>query len=219
MADAIILAGGKGSRMEGDLPKALVLAKGKPIISRQIDYLSKFNGIDKIILSLGYSADKVVDYVKAAYPNRNLDFAIEDKPLGTAGGMKKALSKSVAQFVVAMNCDDITDIDISKLMLNTENVLCVANPRLPYGRVVIEDGFVKDFDEKPLLENMWVSCGWYLFDRHMMLDVLPNKGSLEYDVFPNIKLGVYLHTGFWHTLNSKKDLAEFEKLNLPGMLL
>lgn len=218
MADAIILAGGKGSRMEGDLPKALVLAKGKPIISRQIDYLSKFNGIDKIILSLGYSADKVVDYVKAAYPNRNLDFAIEDEPLGTAGGMKKALSKSVAQFVVAMNCDDIADINLPRLMLNTENSLCVANPRLPYGRVVIEDGFVKRFDEKPRLEDMWVSCGWYLLDRRMMLGILPDKGSLEYDVFPYIRLKAYKHVGFWHILNSKKDVAEFEKLNLPEIL-
>ena len=52
MVDAIILAGGKGSRMEDNLPKALVEARGKPIVSHQIDYLSKFREINKIILSL-----------------------------------------------------------------------------------------------------------------------------------------------------------------------
>ncbi|MFH0752154.1 MAG: NTP transferase domain-containing protein [archaeon] len=219
MVDAVILAGGKGSRMEDALPKALVEARGKPIVSWQIDYLSKFEEVDKIILSLGYESGKVVDYVGQNYVSHNLDFAIEDEPLGTAGGMKKALSKSVADFVVALNCDDITDIFIPKLVWSTENVLCVANPRLPYGRVVVEKGMVKKFEEKPLLDNVWVSCGWYYFDRHRVLDVLPNKGSLEYDVFPNIGLKAFEHRGFWRALNSKKDLADFEKVDLPNSLL
>ncbi len=52
--DAIILAGGKGTRLGGDIPKALVKLKGKPIIGYQLDYLLKSGRIESIILSLGY---------------------------------------------------------------------------------------------------------------------------------------------------------------------
>ena len=62
--DVIILAGGKGSRMDDDLPKALVHAKGKPIISRQLDYLSRFDIVGRFIIALGHKADIVVDYVR-----------------------------------------------------------------------------------------------------------------------------------------------------------
>ena len=37
--EAIILAGGKGSRMGNELPKALVPVRGKEIIAWQIEYL------------------------------------------------------------------------------------------------------------------------------------------------------------------------------------
>ena len=37
--DAVIIAGGEGKRMGSKLPKALVKAKGKPILAWQIDYL------------------------------------------------------------------------------------------------------------------------------------------------------------------------------------
>lgn len=220
MVDAIILAGGKGSRMEDSLPKALVEAKGRTILSYQMDYLLKFREVRKIILALGHKAGEVIRYVEQNYPGCDIEFSVEDYPLGTAGAVKKAMSKSLAQFVVVLNCDDIADIPIPKLAASTENVLCVANPRLPFGNVKLgSDGYIDAFVEKPLLDDCWVSCGWYLFDRYVLLDVLPNRGSLEYDVFPKIKLGYYKHGGFWRALNSRKDIGEFEKLELPEVLL
>ena len=214
--DVIILAGGKGSRMDDDLPKALVHAKGKPIISRQLDYLSRFDIVGRFIIALGHKADIVVDYVGKNYPGLDVAFSVEDEPLGTAGALRKALSKSLSQTVLALNCDDITDIDVYKLGFNTENTICVAHPRLPFGRVSIENGYVKQFDEKPLYSG-WVSCGWYLFNSNN-LDALPNKGSLEYDVFPSMRLAAFLHTGFWKPLNSKKDIAEFDRIFSPPAL-
>ena len=66
--------------------------------------------------------------------------------------------------------------------------------------------------------NIWVSCGWYFFNRAQILKYLPDKGSLEYDVFPKIKLRVFRHEGFWRTVNTKKDISEFEKVELPASL-
>ncbi|MBW2976948.1 nucleotidyltransferase family protein [Candidatus Woesearchaeota archaeon] len=213
--DAVIIAGGKGNRMEGYLPKALVVAKGKPILSYQINYLLK-SGIKKIVLALGYKAEEVVRYVKSNYPNAKIDYTVEKELLGTAGGLKLALQKTESEYVVVLNCDDITDMPISKLGERKENTICIAHPRLQFGRIKEKDGYAV-FEEKPMLED-WVSCGWYLFNKKQMLEILPDKGMLEYDVFPKVKLRLFKHEGFWKTLNTKKDVLEFEKTDLPDAL-
>ncbi len=213
--DAVIIAGGKGQRMEALIPKALVVVKGKPLLSHQIDFLFK-SGIEKIVLALGFKAGQVIDYIKTHYPKANIDYTIEKELLGTAGGIKLALKKSDADYVTALNCDDVTDMDISKLQKLKENAICIAHPRLQFGRITEKKGYAV-FEEKPMLD-IWVSCGWYVFDRKEVMKHLPDKGSLEYDVFPKIKLRVYRHEGFWSTVNTKKDVAEFDKIELPDKL-
>ncbi|MBI2523358.1 nucleotidyltransferase family protein [Candidatus Woesearchaeota archaeon] len=213
--DAVIIAGGEGKRMGSELPKALVEVKGKPILAWQIDYLIN-SGIEKIVLAIGHKAEAIVDYVENNYNGNQIDFTIEKKLLGTAGAVKMALQKCGSEFVVVLNCDDLTDIDIKKLKEKREDTICVAHPSLHFGRVAEKNGYAV-FEEKPML-NDWVSCGWYLLNREGMLEILPDKGMLEYDVFPKIKLRVYKHEGFWKTFNTKKDVDEFEGAELPVAL-
>ena len=213
--DAVIIAGGEGKRMGSDLPKALVNAKGKPILAWQIDYLLK-SGIDKIILAIGHKAEAIVDYIGDNYDGNQVDFTIEKKLLGTAGAVKLALQKCSSEFVLVSNCDDLTDINIKKLGEKGENTICVAHPSLHFGRVAEKNGYAV-FEEKPVLKD-WVSCGWYLLNRKEMLEILPDKGMLEYDVFPKIKLRLYKHEGFWKTFNTQKDVEEFEEAKLPVAL-
>jgi len=208
--DAVIIAGGKGNRMGSDLPKALVVAKGKPILSWQIDYMLK-SGIKKIVFAIGYKAKEIIDYVKTNYKDEKIEFTIEKEPLGTAGGLKLALQKCGSEFVVALNCDDITNINLQKLQKLKENTICVAHPHLPFGRILEKKGYAI-FEEKPVLKD-WVSCGWYLLDRKEMLKNLPDNGMLELEVFPKLKLKLFKHEGFWKPLNTKKDIIEFERSN------
>ena len=207
--DAIILAGGRGSRMEDSLPKALVLAKGKPIISHQIEYLKNTNKINKIILQIGYKADQIVNYIKENYLHDNIEFSIESEPLGTGGAVKQGLKKSSTDFVLVFNCDDITNINLEKLEKLKENTICIAHPRLPFGLVKEKEGYAV-FEEKPVLKE-WVSCGWYFLNKDKLLKILPDKGSIEYDTFPKINLRLYKHLGFWRSLNTKKDIKEFNE--------
>jgi len=206
--DVIILAGGKGNRMEDVLPKPLVKVKDKTILAYQLDYFLKSKLIGKIILSLGYKADEIIDYVAANYPGYKIEFAVETEPLGTAGALKLAVAKTRSDYVVVLNCDDITDIDLRKLNMMADNTICIAHQRLPFGLVREENGYAK-FIEKPILDE-WVSAGWYLFKSNDLKDLLPDKGSLEYDVFPKLKLKVFKHEGFWQPLNTRKDILEFE---------
>ncbi len=203
--DCIILAGGKGSKMEDSLPKALVEVNGKTILEHQLEYLREKT--DKIILSLGYKSGDIVKFINKKHRTSQIDFSIENEPLGTAGGLKLALQKASSDFVLTLNCDDITDINIEELVKYKDNTICVSHPVLPFGLVRSYCGYA-EFIEKPTLKD-WVSCGWYLFKKNA-LNQLPDKGSLEYDVFPKMKLRVYQHEGFWKALNTKKDIEEFE---------
>lgn len=209
MMNAIILAGGKGSRMETDAPKPLVVVRGKAILAHQIDFLLGSGLIDRIIVSIGHRADEIISYIQNAYPEAPIECAVEAQPLGTAGGLKQAMERATSDRVLVLNCDDLTDIDLSQLDQGTEHVICVAHPRLPFGRVLEKDGYAV-FEEKPLLPD-WISVGWYCFDRKSLYSQLPASGSLEYDVFPSIVLRIYRHKSFWQPLNTKKDLATFEE--------
>lgn len=206
--DAIILAGGKGSRMDTPVPKPLVTVRGKTILEHQLEYLFA-NGVTSAILSLGHRAEEIREFAAKRFPDRSVFCAVEDRPLGTAGGLKLAVRQVKTDSVLVLNCDDLTDIAPKDIGHAGEHVVCVAHPRLPFGRVLEKDGYAV-FEEKPLLPD-WISVGWYRFQTRELLERLPDEGSLEYDVFPYLKLRIHYHKSFWQPLNTKKDLEGFEK--------
>lgn len=212
--DVIILAGGKGSRMGGEVPKPLTPVLGKTILDHQLEYLFSFPEVETVILSLGHRAEEIQEHVSLRYPEKPIFFSIENKPLGTGGGLKQAMQRAKTQRVLVVNCDDITNISVGELETLPEHTICVAHPRLPFGRVLEKDGYAV-FEEKPMLPD-WISCGWYCFNREEILGALPDEGSLEYDVFPNIKLRIYRHEDMWRPLNSKKDIQSYEEGTEPG---
>jgi len=214
--NAIILAGGKGSRMPDKTPKPLVTIRDKSILAWQLHFLLRYKEISKIIVSLGYRADEISDFIKVNYKNKPVEIVIEESPRGTAGGLKLAIKKSTDQKLLVINCDDITDTDIGKLDKLNENTICVAHPSLPFGLVREVDGYAQ-FEEKPTLTE-WVSYGWYLLMKDSIESILPDEGMLEYDVFPKMKLHLHKHDGFWQPLNTRKDVDLFETRSLPDSL-
>ena len=76
---AIVMAAGKGTRMESDLPKVLVPACGRPMIEYVIDTLDAA-GVAKIVVVVGYRADDVREALKS---RDNIEFADQTEQLGT----------------------------------------------------------------------------------------------------------------------------------------
>lgn len=212
--DAIILAGGKGSRMSGEKPKALMEIREKTILEWQLNYILPH--VNKVVLAVGYKGEMVEQFVREKYFQKNIVCVKEEGPLGTAGALRNALTQAQSDFVLVLNADDLTDIDVGKLTQTKENTICVCHPRLPFGLVRSRDGYA-EFVEKPLLKER-VSCGWYVFNRAHIEAILPAKGSLEYDVFPSLRLRVYPHNGFWKPLNTTKDIEEAEKMELEKLM-
>src|SRR3990167_3620714 len=96
---AIILAGGKGERLRpltNDRPKVMVEVAGKPILAWQIEWL-KSHGITKFILTVSYKYQVIQEYFgDGSKFNIEVDYSIEDTPLGRGGAIKKAFTSSLA---------------------------------------------------------------------------------------------------------------------------
>ena len=64
MKQAVILAGGKGTRLRerlGDLPKPLIDICGMPLLERQIQLLIRY-GFNEIIILVNYASEKIIDF-------------------------------------------------------------------------------------------------------------------------------------------------------------
>lgn len=73
---AIILAAGMGRRL-GELTqnntKCMLEVNGIRLIDRYLRQLAKYN-LDRIIIVVGYEGQKLIDYIQANYPDRNIEF-------------------------------------------------------------------------------------------------------------------------------------------------
>jgi D-glycero-alpha-D-manno-heptose 1-phosphate guanylyltransferase len=190
--EAIILAGGLGTRLRSvvpDLPKAMAPVAGKAFLGWLITRL-KEQGITRIILSLGYRHEAITTYILEQFPDLDVQFSIEDEPLGTGGGIRKACSVALSESVVVMNGDTCFHIDLSALaqVHHTHAAQCTLalKPMENFDRYgVVEcasDGSVTGFREKQRYASGLINGGVYLLNRGSFLsESLPEKFSFEKD--------------------------------------
>ena len=95
MLEAIILAGGFGTRLKEvvpDLPKPMAPISGKPFLAYLLDGLAK-KGFKRVILSVGYMAEKIINYFGCQYEGIELVYSLETEPLGTGGNQISTLAR------------------------------------------------------------------------------------------------------------------------------
>ena len=194
---AVILAGGFGTRLKEavpDLPKPLAPINGRPFLDILLDQLGQIKEIDKVVLAIGYKAEAIVRHCSADYPFE-LDFSIEDKPLGTGGALKQALNLIDSSDVLVMNGDSYLDFSFDKLQKEHEkrgaNVTLGAlriEKADRYGFLSVDEttGEILSFSEKKEgVSSGFINGGVYLVKKDLF-SPFEEVFSLEKDFFPRI---------------------------------
>ncbi len=223
ITQAIILAGGKGERLRPlteDRHKGMIEIAGKPMHLWQIEWL-KSHGITDFILAVGYKHEVTEKFFgDGSKFGVKIKYSVEDKLLGSAGAIKKALNENSDQITkpfIVTNADIITQFDLAKMLkLHKQNGVLITmflTPLIsPWGIVdTNKKEHVIGFREKPRLDY-WINGGIYVFSPQTR-DLLPEEGSLEYDVFPKIpqdQFYAFKDEGFWKAVDVMKDKNEAE---------
>ena len=168
----VIMAGGKGTRLKpitNVIPKPLVPVGDKTILEVIMD---QFEGIGckKFYMSVNYKADMMEYYLSQLDHKYDIEFFMEDKPLGTIGSVSLLKGKITTPFFVS-NCDSINDQDyrdVYNYHVQNKNdltiVTMVKSFRIPYGVIETgEDGIMTALREKPEL-NYQVNTGAYILN-------------------------------------------------------
>ncbi len=213
---AIIMAGGAGSRLRPltcGRPKPIVPIMNKSVMGRIIELLKK-NGITDIGVTLQFLPEKIEDlFGDGKELGVNIQYFIEDSPLGTAGSVKNAEEFLDDTFVV-ISGDALTDIDLTKAINyhKSKNTICtlvlkeVAVP-LEYGVVMTDkNGKIVRFLEKPswgeVFSNL-ANTGIYILEPKVLSYFEKNKKfDFSQDLFPLLMnegndLYGYTTTDYW----------------------
>lgn len=191
--EAIILAGGKGSRLKevvDDVPKVMAPVNGRPFLEYLLDYLGDYI-FEHVVLSVGYKKEKIMDHFGSRYKDISIDYAVEDEPLGTGGGIVKAFEKIKGNRSFVFNGDtmfrinlirqfdfhQIKQTDFSVVLRETEDVS-------RYGSVEIDmEKKITQFNEKGEKRGPGlINGGVYLINKRFFnKNSFPEKFSIEKD--------------------------------------
>lgn len=217
--EAIVLAGGLGTRLQDvlpDIPKCMAPVKGKPFLSYILDYLIR-QDISKVILSVGYRKEFIIRYFGNNYNSLLIDYAIEDVPLGTGGAAKLAFDYCNQDQAFVMNGDTcfLPDLfEMEKLHIQSKADITIAVKNMPetsrYGLVLTDrDDRIVDFREKDSSSGSGLINGGLYLVKKLILDVVQEKKfSLENDVF-NVSC-----SGLW--IQAFRTDAYFLDIGIPG---
>src|SRR5919112_5558185 len=180
---AVILVGGLGTRLRPityDIPKSLVPLRNRPFMGYMLDFLRN-GGLDGAVLSLGYLPDPIQAYLcdKQDLDSFSVDYAVEDRALGTAGGIKNAQEYLDGDTFVVVNGDVLTGMDLATAIqihkasdaLATITLTSVEDPTA-YGLVEVDhDMLVHRFIEKPAADDVTtnlVNAGVYVLEPEVL---------------------------------------------------
>ena len=202
--EAIILAGGLGTRLRSavpDLPKCMAPINGVPFISYLIDNLIN-EGVTKFIFSLGYKSELFISLLEEKLPMKNYLIVIEDEPLGTGGAIKLACEKVKNENVIALNGDSLFKVNLKALMnfhlTNKANCTLALKPMKNfdrYGSVEVDtSNKIMSFKEKKFVEYGNINGGVYAINIPSFIQLpLTSKFSMEQDY-----LEKYTKEGFFN---------------------
>jgi D-glycero-alpha-D-manno-heptose 1-phosphate guanylyltransferase len=203
VGSAIILAGGLGTRLREavpDLPKVMAPVRGRPFLAYQIEYWIG-QGIRHFILSVGYRREVIQKHFGENYREAHIEYAVEDTPLGTGGGLLLAVEKlGTSHPFLLLNGDTYFQVPLKELA--DFHTRCRSDwtfslfPTNEIGRYmglnVDDDGRILSMQCHPGISDRLANGGVYLVHPEVLSDSSWRSGielSLEKDILPALLSG------------------------------
>jgi histidinol-phosphate phosphatase family protein len=233
---AVILAGGRGTRLApitNTIPKPMVPINGRPFLEYLVELLRK-NGIEKILLLLGYLPEKVVEHFGDGKKfGVDITYSITDVDDDTGTRIKKAATLLDDQFLLLYS-DNYWPLDLAKMVAfhdekKTLGMMTVYNNRDGGGEYglknnvrVEDDGLVSLYgykkEELPDTANA-IDAGSFIMPK-TVLDLIPNENvSFQATVLPKLiaqrQLAAFRMDHPYYFITSVAHLPTVEKFFAP----
>ena len=153
----------------------------KPILEHLIDWTRK-NGVKSVVLCVSHLRKTIEDYFEDGKRfGVNIEYAISNKPLATAGQLKTA-EEFIEDTFVCVYGDSIFDFSLkSMIKQHTKKKAFVTmslneyKTELPYGVIeTLKNGIVSSWNEKPEIKAN-VNMGCYVMEAGVLSFIPKNK--------------------------------------------
>ncbi len=232
---AVVMAGGEGTRLRpltSNQPKPMLPVCNRPMMEYILELLLR-HGFTDVVATLQFLPTVIRNYFgDGSELGLSIEYLIEEKPLGTAGGVKNAQEHLEDTFLV-ISGDALTDIDLTDLVnfhrekqaMVTIALVRVANP-LEFGIVVTDEtGHIERFLEKPNWGQVFsdtINTGIYVLDP-AVFDFVPTTGPFDFshDLFPlllerGFPIYGYIADGYWCDVGNFEQYIRAHKDILEG---
>jgi bifunctional UDP-N-acetylglucosamine pyrophosphorylase / glucosamine-1-phosphate N-acetyltransferase len=232
---AVVLAGGKGTRMQSDLPKVLHPLKEKPIIFHTLENLQKLD-LKKIYIVVPEGSGQVKSEIFESF--KDVSFVEQEQPIGTANAVQTAVN--VLDFdintILVLNGDDsafyksstiedfIKSHQESKSFLSMGIIKNSGQEKLGMVLRDSEGNFLQILEHNQYISQNIKSnennCGLYIFNVSFLkenLEKIPLSDKGEYyltelfniAVSQNIPINLFeINNEEWISINTPEDLEK-----------
>jgi len=228
----VILAAGKGTRMQNPLPKVLIPIFGKSALEYVLDVAEKLSPA-RILVVVGYQAD----YIREKFSKRDIEFVLQEEQLGTghAAYQTEEVLKSFEGNILIL-CGDMPLIQIETLrqLLNQHKKIeakCTlltlkARESNDFGRIIRDDKgsilkIVEFGDASEKEKNVdEFNSGVYCFDKKLFFKALSSVGdnNLQKEYYLTDTIEYSVKSGYPVSSMQTEDTEEIIGINSPDDL-
>ena len=244
-----LLAGGLGTRLSEETtlkPKPMVEIGGRPILWHIMHIYAAY-GFKEFVVALGYRGDSIKDYfINYHYHARSLTVQLKDGNATIHEGNSEDWTvhlldtgvdtntggrvKRVAEFIgnepfMLTYGDGVSNINIPRLLeFHREHkrlaTLTAVRPPARFGQMILADGIVTEFKEKPQIGEGWINGGFFVLQPEVAKYIEGDHTAWEFESLEKIasdgQLAAYQHEGFWQSMDTLRDVNLLEKLWREG---
>ena len=199
----VLMAGGKGTRIASvadNIPKPMIEIAGQPVLEHGIECLRE-QGYTDLMITVGHLGKVIMDYFgdgsgKSPVTGKpfgvNIEYFVEEQPLGNAGALFKIKDKLIEDFLL-LNADAVFHIDFNRFLAFHKNkgglVTLFTHPNShPFDSGLLltdQDGSVEQWlakeDERPKYYKNRVNAGIHIISPNILDDIDVGTGKVDLD--------------------------------------